>query len=697
MKFDNTGNNSMRIFLTIVLLSLVACSDRDQQKSDPKPSVVNTPNVVSSVMATSSIIAASEVSAVSEVIAASGVAFSTGSNATNMLTVVPSVEKITDEKRYAGIISGKSIVVKELATGKVLLEEKLTYNILYFAISSDGEWLAVSGQGGGQLMNIPTKKVIVSLPSYATVMEFSPDGTRLAVNSSGASVLDCKTGRIIGQFQMSDFRNGLVFTSFTFSPDGKKIFAVVQKGDIYRLNADTFQPLGDAWLGMGAYQIAFSPDSRRLAVARQLDDSAQVVMLDAETGTLLNNPASAHIDDRVQAMTFTPNGRYVLTAGSRGSVTLWDGATGKSCGQTFVSKPFEENLSFSQDVNRLYALGSGQSWDISIATVAPQQTQGAPKATVQVALPTGINSRNITAETHFGPESAVFKSDSGLLVIGTMWRLLFVNGEETRTSTDIVIKQEPGEGAGPTAIVSVAISRNGRRATAAPDYAAMFVYDVATGNQVSIVSDSVEFADEYGRPHTFMPDGTLAIPWKHGIRIVNAEKGNTLRRIKYKFDGNIAVVAAGTAKPWLAVGTSNGSLLLARTDTSNAPVVMQQIHKGAVTTAVFSPDDSVVATGGADGSIRLFEAATGKPASAVWAAHADAVTSINFSSDGKYLVSGSADGTVRVWNVSTGQPITDSLAGHSERVLAVMFDASSGQVLSFGHDGILRRWTILTK
>lgn len=218
------GNNSMRIFLTIVLLSLVACSDSDQQKLDSKPSVMNTPKAASGVMAT-----ASEVSAVSEVVAASGVAFSTDSNATNMLTVVPSVEKITDKKRYAGFISGKSIVVKELATGKVLLEEKLTYNILYFAISSDGEWLAVSGQGGGQLMNIPTKKVIVSLPSYATVMEFSPDGTRLAVNSSGASVLDCKTGRIIGHFQMSDFRNGLVFTNFTFSPDGKKYLLLYKK------------------------------------------------------------------------------------------------------------------------------------------------------------------------------------------------------------------------------------------------------------------------------------------------------------------------------------------------------------------------------------------------------------------------------------------------------------------------------------
>lgn len=155
--------------------------------------------------------------------------------ATEILTVVPAVGKITDENRYAGSISGKSIVIKELATGKVLLKEELTYNILSFAISMGGEWLALSGQGGGQLMHIPTNKVVVSLPSYARDMKFSPDGTRLAVSkgSSGAIIVDCRTGRNLGQFQGGDVRLGPVVGSVTFSPDGEKLFALVDNGDIH--------------------------------------------------------------------------------------------------------------------------------------------------------------------------------------------------------------------------------------------------------------------------------------------------------------------------------------------------------------------------------------------------------------------------------------------------------------------------------
>jgi len=44
----------MRIFFTIVLLSLIACSANDQQKPDSKQSVLNTPQVASSVKAASS-------------------------------------------------------------------------------------------------------------------------------------------------------------------------------------------------------------------------------------------------------------------------------------------------------------------------------------------------------------------------------------------------------------------------------------------------------------------------------------------------------------------------------------------------------------------------------------------------------------------------------------------------------------------
>ncbi len=60
----------MRIFFAIVFLSLVACSDREQQKIDSK-SEMNAPIALSSVMATSSVIVASEVSSVSGITAAS--------------------------------------------------------------------------------------------------------------------------------------------------------------------------------------------------------------------------------------------------------------------------------------------------------------------------------------------------------------------------------------------------------------------------------------------------------------------------------------------------------------------------------------------------------------------------------------------------------------------------------------------------
>jgi len=628
-----------------------------------------------------------------------------------ILTVVPSnkqaiphrIAAISANGRYEATISSEQtehIVVSEFDTGKVLLEGNPTY-VRSAAISPDGRWLYVSSTGlGGQLWHIPTKTVVAadrSWPVYARDIQFSPDSARLAIaDNNTIVVLDSKMGRMIGQFQIGEGRNAPYANRLVFSPDGRKLFAFVGNGDIYRLDADTLQPIGEPWLGIGVFNMAFSADSRRFAATRRLHNTMQVVVIGAVSGLLLSSPASVHgNDDQLQAVTFTPDGRFLLTASMRGMVTLWESATGEMIAQKSLSQPYLVNLRFDRDAKRLYSLEHGISWDISIRPTVSQR-RDASGLTAQVVLPTGSNYRNI-AEAEIATESAVFHPGSGLLIIGGGSKLNFIDGDKIRsTAIDIEPDPNPQSNVSQASVSTVAISRDGRRATAGPDYAAIGVYDVTTGKLVSIVSDSVEYANMYGRSHTFLPDGKLVVPWLHGIRIVDAEKGTTLRRIESKLDGIVSVLAAGTSKPWLAVGSSKGSLQLIRTDTSRFARVIDHIHKGAILTVAFSPDDQTIATGGADGSIRLFETQTGNPIGTTWAAHVDGVTALSFSSNGKYVASGSTDGTVRVWNVTTGKPVTYALVGHAEPVLAVMFDKSTGQLLSFGHDSILRRWNVPT-
>jgi WD40 repeat protein len=209
-----------------------------------------------------------------------------------------------------------------------------------------------------------------------------------------------------------------------------------------------------------------------------------------------------------------------------------------------------------------------------------------------------------------------------------------------------------------------------------------------------MVANSVEYATEYGRPHSFLHDGQIAIPSKGGIRIVDASKGTTVHRLLLKLDGEASAVGAAGGIPLMAIGTSKGSLLLAATRGAPATRVLSQIHNGAILTIAFTPNDQWLVSGGVDGAIRLVDAKTGHPMQTAWAAHFHAVTALGISPDGKYVASGSAGGTIRVWNVATGLPVTHELVGHAAPVVAIMFDKSAGQVVSVGGDGKLRRWAI---
>ena len=70
-------------------------------------------------------------------------------------------------------------------------------------------------------------------------------------------------------------------------------------------------------------------------------------------------------------------------------------------------------------------------------------------------------------------------------------------------------------------------------------------------------------------------------------------------------------------------------------------------------TAVFSPNDRLIATGHNDGTARLWDATTGEHLR-ILRGHEGELGYATFSPDGRSLVTGSEDRTVRVWNVASG-------------------------------------------
>jgi WD40 repeat protein len=111
-------------------------------------------------------------------------------------------------------------------------------------------------------------------------------------------------------------------------------------------------------------------------------------------------------------------------------------------------------------------------------------------------------------------------------------------------------------------------------------------------------------------------------------------------------------------------------------------------HSGHVTSMVFSPDGSRVASGSVDTTVRVWDAQTGQCQHTL-EGHSSGVTRMVFSPDGSRAASGSVDTTVRVWDVQTGQ-CQHTLEGHSDGVISVVFSPDGSRVASGSWDKTVR-------
>jgi WD40 repeat protein len=76
--------------------------------------------------------------------------------------------------------------------------------------------------------------------------------------------------------------------------------------------------------------------------------------------------------------------------------------------------------------------------------------------------------------------------------------------------------------------------------------------------------------------------------------------------------------------------------------------------RNGIRTLALSPDGKLLATGGWNRDIHLWQADTGRLVRTL-SGHRHAVTCLNFRADGRWLVSGGLDRTVRLWDVRTGK------------------------------------------
>jgi len=363
--------------------------------------------------------------------------------------------------------------------------------------------------------------------------------------------------------------------------------------------------------------LSFSPDGRHILSASR-DHTARIS--EAASGASVavlqhsNQVFSAHYD---------PTGSRIVTASADGTARIWEAASGDPHGSVLRHKDKVFWAEFSSDGRTIVTASADRTariWDAN--GVFKQELR---KHSTEVV------------RAHFSP-------DGKQVVTGGYWcSIRLWNAESGEMLFRVEDRSSPLTGLG--------FSPDGRRLVAVSQDGTARLWDLATRTEVELLgtTDPIDSA-------VFSPDGRFILmgshhgttsfwdvntglpigaPLRHEGSVVSAE---------FSLDGRkIVTVAKGhSAQVW------NG-----RTRLPLCPPIREP---GDFTAAKLSPDGKRLVTAGDDGSIHVWDLRPRRFAG-LQTQFENEVTSVSFSSDGKTLVASSLDGTARVVDSGTSETI----------------------------------------
>jgi RNA polymerase sigma factor (sigma-70 family) len=241
-------------------------------------------------------------------------------------------------------VEGKTVCLRESATGKEVRQLKGEQTPAAVAFSPDGSLLAVSvphWEPSVHLWDVTTGKVVRTLATGSRgdwlflPVAFSPDGRLLATRAESNTVAlwEVATGRLAARLGGLDSGQGGAERSvrfLAFSPNGRMVASSSRWDDNIRLwEVATGK---EVWLLGGSGQkdgsaLAFSPDGRILASAAQGVDRSgfcdrSVHLWDPVTGREIGRLAGHQ--QIVRAMTFSPDGKTLASCGGDLTCLVWD-------------------------------------------------------------------------------------------------------------------------------------------------------------------------------------------------------------------------------------------------------------------------------------------------------------------------------------------------------------------------------------
>ncbi len=240
-------------------------------------------------------------------------------------TEIGSVAYSPDGKLLAMGCHDRTVRLWERETGKSWTMSHL-HDVTAVTFSPDGKTLASASYDRTiKVWNVRQKPDELTLQGHQAGkagIAFSPDGKTLAYSATGAVVRLCNPTS--GETQATLVGKGDILSWVTFSRDSKQLAAGGVHAPLKLWNVATRQELATFDNPQGVYSLALSPDGKTLVASMGETGEVRFWDLDSQQLRATFKPSR---NGSIGALTYSPDGKSVVTADKAGWVDFWDPKT----------------------------------------------------------------------------------------------------------------------------------------------------------------------------------------------------------------------------------------------------------------------------------------------------------------------------------------------------------------------------------
>ncbi|MHC5185166.1 MAG: LamG-like jellyroll fold domain-containing protein, partial [Planctomycetota bacterium] len=412
--------------------------------------------------------------------------------------------------------------------------------------------------------------------------------------------------------------------------------------------------------------------------------------------------------DEVTCVTFSPDGKRIVTAGHDGIIKIWDAASGSQVMKLTGHSHRIWDVSFSSDGMLLVSAGMGNTikvWDAKTGSmVTTLRGHDGPIASVAFS-PDDIylvsSSDDCTVriwDVATGEEKKTLRGHEDIVrcAVFALGGKQVVSGgwDSTIKVWDVDLDREVSKLLGHKGWVqSIEFSRDGKRLVSYGDDGhgndgRVKVWDAASCAEVMTLRG--EEGGLFGLA-AFSPDGKRIASLcgrETPLKIWDAETGTEVATLGGQ-EELFSCLAFSPDSERIVSGSTDGKIKV--WNLAKGEEIMRFGKGAGVLSVVFSPDGRRIASCGFGTEIKVWDAASGAELMSL-IGHGPIITCVVFSPDGKRIASScQEDGTARIWDAATGKELL-TLRGHSDITAHVAFSPDGKRVVTGGRDRTARVW-----